>query len=201
VKFFEAINTMLKNNEHLAGWAQFVGAMIALGVTYFTANLPIWAAQRQERERLASLNASAERLLSASAHTVKRAAAMLIIEGYGRENALRVNNVLTGSVEALERFPVHGLADQSSPGSLAVRLGNMTAALRDAEHAVIAHYLALRDETFSLPPKVRQEALENLMSFNVTLTDAIAKGIEPIFVGPGTNHGGEADPAASSPNR
>jgi hypothetical protein len=200
MNIFEAINATLKNNEHLSGWAQFLGAMIALGVTYLTANLPIWAMQRQERDRLANLDASAKRLLDASAKTSQRAAILLTISGYGPINAQSVAYVLAGSVDALERFPVHDLADQSSPNSLAARIGYMVSALRDAMHAVQTHASAVR-ETWGMPDEGRTTALQQLMDFNVTVTAAIAKGVEPVFTGPSAEHQATAQTKTSSPDR
>ncbi|WP_426043668.1 hypothetical protein [Caulobacter sp. DWR3-1-2] len=200
MQFFEAINAVLKNNGHLSGWAQFLGAMIALGVTYFTANLPIWAAQRQERERAASLNAAAQRLLNSSALAVRRAAANLIAGGYAAENAMRTSSVLSGAVDALDRFPVHDLADQSSL-SLAARLSEMARVVRDTMHAIEAHWIDARDSGF-IVGGAAQEELGNLMHVNVTLTDATARGVEPVFMGPGADHAATAsNSTTSSPGR
>ncbi len=103
----DAIVLWLESHDKLAGWAQFCGAMLALGVTYFTAFAPIWRRKRQ-------LKNSAARLLS---HGYEA------IESYHRTSAnflpfplsLR-QAALTMAVmaEEINRFPIYELDDQGS---------------------------------------------------------------------------------------
>ncbi|WP_374414918.1 hypothetical protein [Novosphingobium colocasiae] len=95
----------LENHDKLAGWAQFLGAMLALVATYFTVFIPIWHRKRQ-------LNNAAKRL---SLHGFE------VIESYYRTSAffLPFPISLKGAarsfgavIDEINRFPVFELDDQ-----------------------------------------------------------------------------------------
>lgn len=98
IEWFEA-------HDKLAGWAQFFGAMLALGTTYLTAFVPIWHRKRQ-------LKKSAMRLLSNGYE---------VLESYHRTtpNFLPVSLTLRGAsasvggvIDEIGRFPIYELDDQ-----------------------------------------------------------------------------------------
>lgn len=100
----------LQTHEELAGWAQFLGAMLALLLTYFTAFAPVWRRRRQ-------LQQSALRLLSNGYEA---------IESYHRTSAhflpfpLSIRTAgLTMALVAneIDRFPIFELDDQGSRSS------------------------------------------------------------------------------------
>lgn len=97
----------LEAHDKFAGWAQFLGAIIALGVTYATAFVPIWRRKRQ-------LEAAGKRLMS---HGVEA------LESYHRTSAnfmpvsmnLRGAALMMASVhDEITRFPIYELDDQGS---------------------------------------------------------------------------------------
>ncbi|MGO4129536.1 hypothetical protein AB4Z01_34430 [Inquilinus sp. YAF38] len=102
-----AIVTWFEAHDKLAGWAQFLGAMLALAVTYFTAFALVWRRKRQ-------LKKAAARLLS---HGYEA------IESYHRTSAnflpfplsLRQAGLsMMVIVEEINRFPIYELDDQGS---------------------------------------------------------------------------------------
>jgi hypothetical protein len=104
----------LEAHDKLSGWAQFLGAMLALVVTYFTAFSPIWRRKKQ-------LRAAAKRLLE---HGYE------VIESYHRSIGFFVPEPLSlraaahtmrAIVEEMNRFPIYELDDQGS-NSLARRI-------------------------------------------------------------------------------
>lgn len=97
----------LETHEKLSGWAQFLGTMLALLLTYFTAFAPQWRRKRQ-------LHGTALRLLSN---------AYEVIESYHRTSAnflpfpLSIRAAAMTMVEVAEeidRFPIFELEDQGS---------------------------------------------------------------------------------------
>jgi hypothetical protein len=97
----------LETHDKLAGWAQFLGAMIALGATYFTAFLPIWHRKRQLRK-------AASRLLLNGYE---------VLESYHRTTPMFLPTPLSlrgaalavgGIIEEINRFPIYELDDQGS---------------------------------------------------------------------------------------
>lgn len=112
----------LEAHDKLAGWAQFLGALVALAVTYFTAFAPIWGRKRQ-------LQKAATRLLT---HGYEA------IESYHRTSgnflpfaiSLRGASISMGMVvEEFSRFPSYELDNQGS-NSLARRIVAMGVLLR-----------------------------------------------------------------------
>ncbi len=104
----------LEAHESLSGWAQFLGAMLALGLAYFTAIMPHWERRRQ-------LKRAAARLLQNGYE---------VLESYHRTSvhflptAISVRaaglSMLTVAGE-IDRFPIFELSDQGS-NSVARRL-------------------------------------------------------------------------------
>ena len=97
----------LETHDKLAGWAQFMGAMLALLATYLTAFMPI-------RHRKKQLRKAANRLLE---HGYE------VLESYHRTTSkfLPVSITLRGAalsvggiIDAIGRFPIYELDDQGS---------------------------------------------------------------------------------------
>lgn len=97
----------LEAHDKLAGWAQFMGAVLALLLTYLTAFAPLWRRKRQLRR-------AATRLLSNGYEA---------IESYHRTSAhflpfplsIRVAAMTMMAVaEEIDRFPIYELDDQGS---------------------------------------------------------------------------------------
>jgi hypothetical protein len=95
----------LESHSGLSGWAQFLGAMAALLVTYFTAFAPQWRRHRQ-------LNRAAARLLQNGYE---------VIESYHRTSqyflptavSIRAAGLTMVSVAGeIDRFPIFELSDQ-----------------------------------------------------------------------------------------
>ncbi len=112
----------LSDHEKLSGWAQFLGSILALGLTYFTAFAPGWRRKKQ-------LGDTAKRLLLNGYE---------VIESYHRTSAhflpfpLSVQAAslsMTSVVEELSRFPLFELDDQGS-NSVARRLTAMGQTVR-----------------------------------------------------------------------
>lgn len=103
----ESFVIWLEEHDKLSGWAQFLGAMLALFLTYFTAFAPLWRRKKQ-------LRTAALRLLSNGYEA---------IESYHRtsENFLPFSLSIRGAsltmigvAEEIDRFPVYELDDQGS---------------------------------------------------------------------------------------
>ena len=120
-----AFLSWLEAHEALSGWAQFVGAMLALFVTYLTAFIPIWRRKKQ-------LQKAAVRLLSNGYE---------VVESYHYTSAnflptavsLRFAAMtMAGVANEIDRFPVYELDDQGSM-SVARHLVAMTGTLRGVQ--------------------------------------------------------------------
>ncbi|WP_172266117.1 hypothetical protein [Caulobacter sp. RHG1] len=112
----------LEAHDKLAGWAQFFGAVLALGVTYMTAFAPTWRRRQQ-------LRSTATRLLLNGVE---------VVESYHRTSANFVPFSLSAHTAALtmsavaddiNRFPIFELDDQG-PYSVARRLTSMSTMLK-----------------------------------------------------------------------
>lgn len=112
----------LENHDKLSGWAQFLGAMIALILTYLTAFAPVWRRRKQLRQ-------AGERLLS-HGHDA--------IESYHRTSqhflpfalSLRAAaQTMKGTADEIDRFPIFEL-DDHGPRSLARHLVATAGTLR-----------------------------------------------------------------------
>jgi hypothetical protein len=112
----------LETNEKLSGWAQFLGTMLALILTYLTAFMPIWRRKRQLHQsglRLLSHGYEAvESYYSTSQHFLPFALSV-------RGAAMTMRNV----AEQIDRFPIFELDDQG-PKSLARCLVSTAVTLR-----------------------------------------------------------------------
>lgn len=111
------IISWLESHDKLAGWAQFLGAVLALLVTYLTAFAPVWRRKRQ-------LSRAADRLLLRGYE---------VIESYNRVSAhfapfpLSIRQAslsMSGVSDEIDRFPIFELDDQGSY-SVARRLVTM----------------------------------------------------------------------------
>lgn len=103
----EAITSWLQAHDKLAGWAQFAGAMLALGVTYLTAFIPIWNRKRQLRKAAARLLSHGYEVLESYHRTTPN---FLPVTLSLRGGALAVSGV----IDEIARFPVYELDDQGS---------------------------------------------------------------------------------------
>lgn len=104
----------LEAHDNLAGWAQFFGAMLALGVTYLTAFSPLWRRKRQLRNSATRLIANGYEALESYHRT---SAHFLPFPVSLRFAALTMRSV----AGEIARFPVFELDDQGS-NSLARRM-------------------------------------------------------------------------------
>jgi len=109
----------LEAHDKLASWAQFLGAVLALFVTYLTAFAPGWRRKRQ-------LKSAAKRLLANGYE---------VIESYRRVSqrfppfplSIRAASLTMRSVaEEIDRFPIFDLDNNLGPNSLARRLRGMS---------------------------------------------------------------------------
>lgn len=97
----------LETHDNLAGWAQFMGAMLALGATYFTAFVPIWNRKRQLRKAGVRLLMNGYEVLESYHRTTPN---FLPTSLTLRGAALSVGCV----VDEIGRFPIYELDDQGS---------------------------------------------------------------------------------------
>lgn len=111
----------LETHDKLAGWAQFIGAMLALALTYFTAFAPIWRQKRRLR------NAGA-RLLTHGYEAIEsyhRTSANFLPFALSLRQASLTMTIMT---EEISRLPIYEVDNQNSY-SLARRLVAMGATL------------------------------------------------------------------------
>ena len=97
----------LEAHDKLAGWAQFIGAMLALGATYLTAFIPIWNRKRQLRKAAARLLSHGYEVLESYHRTTPNFFPVTLSL---RGGALAVSGV----IEEIARFPIYELEDQGS---------------------------------------------------------------------------------------
>lgn len=156
----------LETHDKLAGWAQFLGAMLALVVTYFTAFAPIWRRKRQLRK-------AGERLL---AHGYEA------VESYHRTSAffmpfplsVRQAALTIGAVaDDISRFPVYELDGQGSM-SLARRLTAMS-----AQCSVVRHFLenVAADYEGRVVTEEDRDILREFLAERVKFAAALIQGI------------------------
>ncbi|WP_245653630.1 hypothetical protein [Sphingomonas pituitosa] len=97
----------LEAHDKLAGWAQFAGAILALGLTYFTAFMPVWHRKRQ-------LEASGKRLLQNGYEAMES-----FHRTFGHFLPLSINLyaaslAMSSVADEISRFPIYELDDQGS---------------------------------------------------------------------------------------
>ena len=97
----------LEAHDKLAGWAQFAGAMLALGATYLTAFIPIWNRKRQLRKAAARLISHGYEVLESYHRTTPN---FLPTPLSLRGGALAIGGV----IDEIARFPIYELDDQGS---------------------------------------------------------------------------------------
>ena len=148
-------------HEGLAGWAQFLGAMLALIVTYFTAFAPTWRRGRQLRN-------SGLRLLSNGYEAIE---SYNRTHHYGDLHPLPMRQAaltLGGVADEIARFPIYELGDQES-NSLARRLvamGMLVSSMRLAIEAMASEFDSTEsiDEDKQSLSDLLKIALENATS-------------------------------------
>lgn len=159
----------LERHENLAGWAQFLGAVLALFVTYFTAFAPGWRRKRQ-------LQGEAKRLLM---HGYE------VIESFHRTSAhfapfalsLRQASLsMTGVIDDIGRFPVYELDNNFGRLSLARRL--MTMRLAVSAVRLLLDSMAIDLEARANPTASASETddLREMIKDRLTFAEALVKG-------------------------
>lgn len=162
----ELVAWLIAHNE-LSGWAQFAGAILALGVTYFTAFAPTWRRKRQLRE-------AAQRLLLNGYE---------VIESYHRSSehflpfplSVRAAALsMSAVVDELGRFPIFELDDQGS-NSPARRLVAMGQTVRLTSLFLDDFAANLNGETAT---DEKRDQLRNFLHERLTLAGALVLGHE-----------------------
>ncbi|ATQ43135.1 hypothetical protein [Caulobacter mirabilis] len=108
----------LEQHEALAGWAQFLGAVLALFLTYITAFAPTWRRKRQLRDEAMRLLMHGYEVIESFHRTSAHFAPFQLSL---RQAALSMN----AAIEDLGRFPVYELDNNFGTMSLARRLMTM----------------------------------------------------------------------------
>lgn len=95
----------LETHDKLAGWAQFFGAILALGLTYFTAFIPVWRRKRQ-------LEASGKRLLENGYEAMES-----FHRTFGHFVPMSINLrgaavAMSSIADEISRFPIYELDNQ-----------------------------------------------------------------------------------------
>jgi len=104
----------LEAHDKLAGWAQFFGAILALGVTYFTAFAPSWSRQKQLQITGSRLLFNCVEVLQSYENTLSHFKPF--------PTSIRLaSHTMEAVVADIGRFPTHELSDQGQ-NSLARRL-------------------------------------------------------------------------------
>jgi len=96
----QGILNWLENHDKLAGWAQFLGAIITLILTYVTAFAPHWRRKRQ-------LRAASERVLSHGYEAVEsfhRTSAFFLPQ---RINIRAATTSMRSVINELNKFPIY----------------------------------------------------------------------------------------------
>ncbi|MFN3511876.1 MAG: hypothetical protein ACK41C_02435 [Phenylobacterium sp.] len=157
----------LTAHDKLAGWAQFAGAILALGLTYVTAFAPTWRRKRQLQE-------AAKRLLLNGYE---------VIESYHRTSANFLPSPLsvraaaltmTAVVDELSRFPIFEL-DNQGPNSVARRLGAMGQTVRLTSLFLETFASDLNGETAT---EDERDQLRMFLNDRLTLAGALVLGHE-----------------------
>ncbi|MFD1786525.1 hypothetical protein ACFSC3_02960 [Sphingomonas floccifaciens] len=103
----EKIIAWLELHNGLSGWAQFIGAMVALIVTYLTAFMPIWHRKRQLKKAGGRLLMNGYEILESYHRTTPN---FLPVSLTLRGGALAIGAV----IDEIARFPIYELDDQGS---------------------------------------------------------------------------------------
>lgn len=157
----------LEIHDKLAGWAQFVGAVLALGVTYFTAFVPVWRRKRRLREAAKRLLANGYEVIESYHRTSGNFAVFPISL---RQTALS----MTAVVDEVGRFPVFEL-DDHGPGSLARRLTAMSFAVSAARLLIETAAADLDGRTAT---DEENQNLRTLIGEHLTFVQAIVTGAD-----------------------
>lgn len=153
----------LEAHAGLTGWAQFLGAMLALLVTYFTAFAPTWRRRRQ-------LHNAGMRLLANGYETIESYSRTHL---YGDLHALPMRQAaltMAGVADELARFPIYEFDDQGS-NSLARRLVAMGMLVSSIRLAIEA--MASELESREPDPEDKQSLTDLLRLALDTATDLL----------------------------
>lgn len=155
----------LEAHDKLAGWAQFLGALLALFVTYITAFAPSWRRKKQ-------LHSTATRLL---------ANGFEMIESYHRTSShfapfplsVRAASLsMALVVDEIGRFPTFEL-DNQGPNSLARRLSAMASVL-NLTRLFLDNFAKIIDERTA--DDEEREQLKAMLENNLKYALSIARG-------------------------
>lgn len=120
----------LELHHELAGWAQFIGAVVALFVTYISAFGPIWRRRRHLEEEGQRLLMNGYEVIASYHRAVQNFAPFpLSLE----QGALP----MTAVIDDMSRFPVYELVGNSRSMSIARRLMTMRMTLDASRHFLL----------------------------------------------------------------
>lgn len=155
----------LEAHDKLAGWAQFLGAMLALILTYITAFAPIWRRKRQ-------LASAAQRLLLHGYESIEsyhRVIGNFIPQPISLEGAAMT---MGSMAEEISRFPIYELDDHGSL-SVARRLVAMSAVLNG-----LRLYLNEMAKAFELQPGTEEDRdiIRNMLAQQLQVAEGLVAG-------------------------
>jgi hypothetical protein len=110
---FDLFLLWLEQHEKLAGWAQFAGAMLALGATFLAAWLPVWAQRQDQRRRQKRLREAASNAASAAYAGISTVAEFVQTDAHIEQIAEAgfPDHVWKIGLRALQEFPLNELDD------------------------------------------------------------------------------------------
>ncbi|MEM1133771.1 MAG: hypothetical protein AAGH53_12635 [Pseudomonadota bacterium] len=152
-------------HKNLAGWAQVLGAMLALAVTYLTAFVPIWRRKKQLRNAAARLLANGYEAIESYSRTSEYGTPLPISL---RQAALSMGKV----AEEMSRFPIYELEDQGS-NSLARRLVAMGQNLSSMQLVLESMASELSERPMDHEDR---EALRTLLQMSLETAEALLLG-------------------------
>lgn len=172
------IITWLEAHDELAGWAQFIGAMLVLVATYLTAFAPVWRRKRQ-------LKNAAARLLSHGYEAIesyhRTSAHFLPFPLSLRQASLSMRVV----VDEISSFPIYELDDQGSR-SIARHLVATSATLNALQLFLdtFANDLEAREATEDDQATIRRLVGERLKFIQDMLSGKTLERPEPPYSNP-----------------
>ncbi|HLO77762.1 MAG TPA: hypothetical protein VK196_14995 [Magnetospirillum sp.] len=165
----DSLVSWLEAHEKLSGWAQFLGAMLALLLTYFTAFAPIWSRKRQLRCTALRLLANGYEVMESYHRTSER---FLPFSLSVRAASLTMKAVS----DEIDRFPIFELDDQG-PRSSARHLMSMATTLKTLQIFLedISIELGVREAAIEDQERIRTFVGERLDFVRAMLTGAELK--------------------------